>query len=522
MHLPRISENPAANGLAVDLNGIRKSFGGVQVLGGVDLSVRAGSLHALLGGNGSGKSTTLKILAGVYQAEPGGHITVHGTRHPVQDYSAAAAKATGLRFVHQDLGLVPDLSVAENFALEAGFPRQGRVGINWRALHRTTQEALDRAEVAVDARTLVRDLRPSARTLVAIARALRDADGGRHITLVLDEPTASLPHHEVELLLRALSQCRERGQTIIYVSHRLAEVLAIADRISVLRDGEVAADMPATSATHSKIITAMTGTAAPVVTTSARTRPDAGTLVLRVRGLEAGALRGTDLDVARGEVVGIAGLLGSGRSSLLRALFGDLRVRSGTIGLDGRTVDLLDPATAISLGIALVPEARATQAAFLDRPLWENMSAATVRRYWSGWRMNRRAERDDAIDLLGRFTIRAGSPDALFATVSGGNQQKAILARWFQRDPRLLLLDEPTQGVDAVARADIHRFIRAHVGKGNAAIVASSDSEELAELCDRVVVLHEGRTVAEISGADLTDTAITQLVQRDRTDSHDQ
>jgi ribose transport system ATP-binding protein len=514
---------PGERGLAVQLTDIRKSFAGVPVLDAVNLSIEAGSLHALLGGNGSGKSTTLKILAGVYQAEPGGNITVHGTSHAVQDYSAAAAKAAGLRFVHQDLGLVPDLSVAENFALEAGFPRRGRIGIGWRRLHLATQEALDRARVDVDAHTLVRELRPSERTLVAIARALRDAEDGRHITLVLDEPTASLPHHEVDLLLQAVSECRGRGQTIIYVSHRLAEVLAIADRISVLRDGTVAADIEASVASQDRIVSAMTGTdvtgsASAPARTPIRT---GGEPLLRVRALAAGALRAADLDVASGEVVGIAGLVGSGRSSLLRALFGDLPAQAGTIALAGRPLHLTDPATAIRHGIALVPEARATEAAFLDRPLWENISAATLRHYWSGWRMNRRAERGDAIGQLSTFAIRAGSPDLPFATVSGGNQQKAILARWFQRDPRLLLLDEPTQGVDAVARADIHRFIRAHASRGNAAVVASSDGEELAELCDRVVVLHEGRTVAELSGAELTDTALTQLIQRDRTPAHD-
>lgn len=504
---------------AIELSGISKSFTGVPVLTDVSFCVRAGSLHALLGGNGSGKSTTLKILAGVHRADPGGTIRVHGTRHDARDYSPATARAVGLRFVHQELGLVPDLTVSENFALDGGFPRRFGPAVAWGALHRSTQEQLDRAQVPVDARTRVRELRPSERTLVAIARALRDSDRGRHITLVLDEPTASLPQHEVDVLLRALRDCRDRGQTIVYVSHRLTEVLEIADQISVLRDGAVTVDIPASRASQASLIEAMTGTS--VAVPARRTREEAdpvGPSVLKVQGLSAGALRCADLEVAAGEVVGLAGLVGSGRTSLLRALFGDLPVRSGTVAIDGQAVTVRGPAEAIALGIALVPEDRVGDAAFLDRPLWENVSAASAGDYWSGWRMDRGRERRDAVALLDRYDVRAASADAPFASVSGGNQQKAVLARWFHRAPRLLLLDEPTQGVDAAARADIHRFVRAQVTGGSAALVASSDAEELAELCDRVIVLLEGCTSAVLSGAELTDARISQLTQEKRSD----
>ncbi|MGP4013497.1 sugar ABC transporter ATP-binding protein [Streptomyces sp. 4N124] len=504
---------------AIELSGISKSFTGVPVLRDVSFRVRAGSLHALLGGNGSGKSTTLKILAGIHRAEHGGTIRVHGTRHDTRDYSPAAARAAGLRFVHQELGLVPDLSVSENFALDGGFPRRYGPAIGWRALHRSTQEQLDRAQVRVDARTPVRELRPSDRTLVAIARALRDSDRGRLITLVLDEPTASLPQHEVDVLLGALRECRDRGQTIIYVSHRLGEVLEIVDQISVLRDGAVIENIAASRASQASLIEAMTGVpVAPPARREADGADHAGPALLQVQGLMAGTLRYADLELAAGEVVGLAGRVGSGRTSLLRALFGDLPVRAGTVRLDGQGVTIRNPAEAVALGIALVPEDRAGDAAFPDRPLWENVSAASLGDYWSGWRMDRRRERSDALALLARYDVRAASADAPFASVSGGNQQKAVLARWFHRAPRLLLLDEPTQGVDAAARADIHRFVRAQVTGGSAALVASSDTEELAELCDRVVVLNEGRTSAVLSGPELTEDRISQLVQEDRSD----
>ncbi|GAA4299624.1 hypothetical protein GCM10023178_04170 [Actinomadura luteofluorescens] len=229
---------------AVELTGVSKSFDDVRVLDALNLRVEEGSVHALLGGNGSGKSTTLKILAGVYGADDGGTIAIHGERYATGSYTAAVARSAGLRFVHQDLGLIPDLTINENFALDEGYPRWAGPAISWRRLHGRTEERLRRAQVDLDPRTLVRDLRPSDRTLVAIARALRDVDEGERVTLVLDEPTASLPHHEVSLLLEALRRCRARGQTIIYVSHRLREVLSIADRISVLRDGAVVATAP--------------------------------------------------------------------------------------------------------------------------------------------------------------------------------------------------------------------------------------------------------------------------------------
>jgi ribose transport system ATP-binding protein len=507
--------------MAVELFDIHKSFVGVPVLRGVSLNVRSGSLHALLGGNGSGKSTTLKILAGVHRAAPGGHIRIHGADHATSDYTPALARAAGLRFVHQDLGLIPDLTVGENFALDGGFPRRFGAAVRWRALYRRTQEHLDRSGVVVDARAPVRALRPSDRTMVAIARALRDDD--RTITLVLDEPTARLPRHEVDRLLRSLHDCRERGQTIIYVSHRLAEVLEIADHVSVLRDGVVTADGRAAQTNRARLIEQITGAelpdAPPRNGVAARSRTDAPPL-LHVRGLHAGGLRAVDLSVNAGEVVGVAGLVGSGRTSLLRALFGDLRIRAGTIEVAGRPAAVPDPPAAIRLGFAMVPEDRASDAAFLDRPLWENICAAGMAEHWRGWRIDKQTERAEAIALIEHYGVKTASPDIPFAAISGGNQQKAVLARWFRTSPRVLLLDEPTQGVDAAARSDIHRFIRAHVADGNAALIAGSDFEELAELCDRVIILREGCTVAELTGTEITESRIAQLAQQDRTDDH--
>ncbi|MGP4025541.1 sugar ABC transporter ATP-binding protein [Actinomadura sp. 3N407] len=507
----------AAGDTAVELAHVSKSFDGVEVLRDLGIRVARGSVHALLGGNGSGKSTTLKILAGVHHADHGGTIAIHGRRHAAESYTAAVARSSGLRFVHQDLGLVDDLTVSENFALDEGYPRRAGPMISWRRLHERTRERLRRARVDVDPRRLVRDLRPSDRTLVAIARALRDIDKGEHVTLVLDEPTASLPRHEVSLLLAALRRCQEQGQTIIYVSHRLPEVLSIADRISVLRDGAIVADAPPAELNESRVMGLMAGEAAlrrrAAAPRGAVPRQGAGRPVLRVSRLSGGPLRGIDLEAREGEIVGVAGLLGSGRSSLLRALFGQLAVEAGRIEVAGTPVRHRSAADAIGDGIALVPEDRARDAAFPDRSLWENISATVVRRYWSGWRMARAAERRDSASLMTDFGVRAASPDIAFHSLSGGNQQKAVLARWLRLDPRLMLLDEPTQGVDAVARAEIHDLVRAHVADGNAALVVSSDFEELEALCDRVLVLRDGAFTAELAGARLTEAAIAAATQ---------
>ncbi|MDF5755124.1 sugar ABC transporter ATP-binding protein [Spongiactinospora sp. TRM90649] len=510
-------------GAAIRLSGITKTFDGVPVLRDVACTITPGSVHALLGGNGSGKSTLLKILAGVHQADQGGTITIHGRAHATGSYGPAIARRSGLRFVHQDLGLVPDLTVSENFALEGGYPRRAGMAISWRELRRSAGEILERAHVDVDPQRLVRDLRPSDRTLVAIARALRDGDenGGEHVTLVLDEPTASLSQHEAGVLLDAIRRCRSRGQTIVYVSHRLPEVLEIADRIAVLRDGVLVAEQSAADLDESAIVTLMTGEEMRRQTLGAGPAADAET-VLTVDALAAGPLREVSLSVRRHEIVGIAGLLGSGRSTLLRTLFGQANPDRGGFEVDGVPARFRSPRDAIRRGVALVPEDRGRDAAFADLPLWENVSATVIGRYWSGWRMARASERRDAVHLIETFGIRSATADAPFAHLSGGNQQKAVLARWLRLDPRLLLLDEPTQGVDAPARADIHDLVRRHVARGNAALVVSSDFEELETLCHRVIVLRDGAQVAELHGPRLTEAAIAGLTQTARKEAaHD-
>ena len=527
---PAAAAGPAAAGLApagclatldrpgdaLAVTGLAKHFGGTAALAGIDLHVRRATVHALLGGNGSGKSTAIKILAGVQQADAG-QVRVNGSAWDARGFSAADAHAAGLRFVHQDLGLFDDLSIAENFALAAGWPTHAGTRIRWHALRRRVAVLLDRFEIDADPQAPLGSLRPAGRTMVAIARALQDDDSGG-LVLVLDEPTASLPEHEATLLLSAVRRRADRGQTVVLVSHRLQEVRSVADDYTVLRDGHVAGTLVEQTPTESELVELIAGVA--LDTAGQRTdkagKPagdDGRPAVVRLRGLCSGPIADLELSVREGEIVGVAGLLGSGRTTLLRTLFGDRTPEAGVIELDGRALRLRHPDDGMHAGIAYVPEDRAHDAAFPDLAVQTNISLSVLRSYWRRWRMDSRRERLDAEELVQRYGVKTPSVATTFAALSGGNQQKAVLARWLRRAPRLLLLDEPTQGVDVMSRADIYTVVRASAAAGCAVLVVSSDFTELAALCDRVVVLQSGSVVAEVPAEALTADRLVRLVQ---------
>lgn len=468
-----------------------------RVVDEVDWSLRPGRVHALLGGNGSGKSTLLKMIAGVVPADPGGEIEVAGTRFASDAYGAASAASAGLRFVHQDLGLVDDLSIADNFALATRYPRTRFGAIDDRALATHVAGQLRRRGLDLDPRMPVRGLRPTERTLVALARAF-DGVASEPATLVLDEPTASLPVDEVEHLFAAIRELRAAGHSIVFVSHRLGEVAAIADDVTILRDGRVVGAGPLAEFPEPRIVELIAGHAREAASRRAPRGDDGAPAVLSVRGLTCGPLAGVDLDVAAGEIVGVAGLVGSGRSSLLRGIFGDL-AHAGTVAVDGAPVGRGTRA-AVRAGVALIPEDRQRDAAYLDRPVWENLSAVVLERYRRFGRLSARRERADAQPAMAEYHVRAPSSAVPLSALSGGNQQKVIVARWMRAEPRVILLDEPSQGVDAVARDEIHALVRAAAEKGAAVVVVSSDLEELEQLSDRVVVLHGGRIVDDLRG----------------------
>jgi ribose transport system ATP-binding protein len=405
----------------------------------------------------------------------------------------------GLRFVHQDLGMFDRLSVAENVALGSRYQTGPVRRIRWAALHARTQRLIDSYHIDASPSTPVRALRPSSRTLLAIARALDDEQQSAAPTLILDEPTAALPEQEVEQLLASLRRFAEQGQTIMYISHHLDEVLDLADDVTVLRDGVVAASRPVSGLAEKDLVQVICGRELVPHPLATPEQPRAGQQVpaLEVTGVVAGPLRGVSLKAHRGELLGIAGLVGSGRSTLLRTLFGVQVADAGAIRFGGRDVSLCPPKKAMRHGVAYVPEDRLRDAAFGTMSLRENLVVASISQFFIRLRMAIDEEKTETRRQIARFDVRASSSEQAFQSLSGGNQQKLVVARWLRRDPWLILLDEPTQGVDVGARRDIYEALRRSAVGGATVVIAASDLTELAEHCDRVLVLRGGCFVAE-------------------------
>lgn len=495
----------------VSLRGIRKSFGGQYALAGVDLDLRAGEVHALVGQNGCGKSTLIKLLAGFHQPGEGSTATLRGEPFGLGD--PRAAETAGFSFVHQDLGLVDGLTVTENLALRTGY-RRGRLGsIAWRRQHELAASALRRVgypDIAPE-RT-AGELRTTERVGVAIARALGPEGSPLPSLLVLDEPTAAMPGPEVEELLRAVRRVSEQGVAVLYVSHRLEEVLRISTRVTVLRDGTRVATVPTAELDHDGLVELIVGSALAAAEHVAH--EPSGDLRLRVSGLAGTVVRDVGFEVTAGEVVGVAGVTGSGREEIAALVAGAERPGAGTVELDGRVLDSACPAQRLGAGLAFVPAERLRQAIVPTFTVGENVTVSGLRRILRFATVRPRAERREVERWISALGIVPGRADASILTLSGGNQQKAIFARELRREPRLLVLDEPTQGVDVGASAEIHRLVAEAAAGGCSVLVCSTDNEELVRLCDRVYVLCEGRVTAHVRGAALTTQTLEHEVLR--------
>jgi len=509
---------PAAPGTTLDLalrvEHLNKDFAGTRALNDASLLVRPGTVHALLGGNGSGKSTTIKILAGVYTADSG-DLEIFGKTYDLDAYSPATAQAAGLRFVHQDLGLFANLSIEENFALDSGYPMRGP-GVDWKALRRRVQRLLDEYELALRPDQPVYSLRPSDQTMIAIVRALQDQTPDAQHILVLDEPTARLAAQESELLLDQVRRRAALGQTVVIVSHRLREVLSVAQDYTIYRDGRVAGALVDAQPSEDELIGLMAGGSVAALRPTGEASHARADVVFSVEGLRSGPVRGISFQVHQGEILGLTGLVGSGRSSVLKTIFGEHQPSSGEMTLESEAYAPKAVGDAMNAGVALVPEDRGHEAAFPDQSVSENIAVATLKENWKrGW-MPRGRERTRARELIRRFGIKVVGPDALFTSMSGGNQQKTVIARWLNRAPKLLLLDEPTQGVDVMSRADIYALIRQAAAQGCAVVVASSDPSEIHALADRTLVLSRGRITAEVAAGELDIDGLNSLVLRER------
>jgi ribose transport system ATP-binding protein len=493
--------------LALRAVGLSKTYVNVKALDSVDFEVRRGEIHALIGGNGSGKSTLIKIIAGVESADAG-LISIGGREFAHHDYGASAAQRAGVRVVHQDLGVFPGMSVAENIALGHGFSTTPYRRIRWREQRAQAQELLQRFAIDTHPRASLGRLSKAVQTEIAIARALQGLTGSEQGLLILDEPTASLPEHESSRLLGRVRGLASRGEAVVYISHRLDEVLAVADRVTVLRDGVMIGTYAVNEVDENRLTELIVGRHVEALAPE-KSRATSKAL-LKMVGVTAGPLHDIDLEIGMGEVVGVAGLLGSGRSELLRTIFGDLKRTAGSMEMDGRTFSPRHPANAMAAGIALVPEDRATSAAFMDQSIATNLASTRVRKYWRVF-MRDRAMRKSARKLMSKFFIKAGKETDPLRTLSGGNQQKVILARWLQDEPKLLLLDEPTQGVDVGARSEIYAMIGAAVDAGMSVLVVASDPTELIQVCSRVVVLRNGRIAGQILPPNITLDNVVRL-----------
>ncbi|WP_456696237.1 sugar ABC transporter ATP-binding protein [Aeromicrobium sp. P5_D10] len=498
----------------VRLRNISKRYPGTVALDEVSLEVRPGDIHALVGGNGSGKSTLIKILCGVVTTELGGSIEVDGALAASESWSAADARAAGVHAVHQDLGVFLDLNVGENLAIGEGFAANRVGAVSWPDVYGRAAALIERFRIDATPQTPMRSLNQANRTLVAIARAVQDGAHDRGL-LILDEPTASLPVEESDLLLSTLKGFAAAGQSILYVSHRIDEILRIADRVTVLRDGHNAGTYAVQDLDESSLVQLIVGRdierPAPRPPIARGEEP-----VLELQGLAIGPLEGIELTVGAGEIVGIAGLVGSGRSSLLRGVFGVHQPRSGTLRLLGVERRFTTCREAMAAGVAYVPENRADDAAFADLSIAANILMPALHDYRSVVGMRDHAIVETARRMMGSFLVKASSADASLMTLSGGNQQKVILARWMGMRPKLLLLDEPTQGVDVGARAEIHELIRRAADEGMAVLMVASDPEELAQVVDRAVVLRAGQIAVEFEGDDVSAARLTTEIHRGR------
>lgn len=497
---------PEAAELALEARHISKRFGGTLALDDAGIALARGEVHALLGENGSGKSTLIKVLAGYHEAEPGGELLMGG-RVVELPLAAGEARSLGLRFVHQDLGLIGSLSVLENLRLEElAAARGGR--ISWKAERRRTRETLARFGVELDPGATVDDLPPAERAMLAIVRAVDGMPAGG--VLVLDEPLALLPRAQREEISGLVRRIAGSGSAVLLVSHDISEVKALADRVTVLRDGRNAGTARAAEVDTATLVEMVIGHELRSGGDGRRARSGEAASVF-LRALSGDTVRRLSLELRRGEVLGLTGLPGSGFEEVPYLLFGARTCKSGWLELDsGLDLTTMRPDRALAAGISLLPADRSRDGAVGSLSVASNLALPVLAHYAEGLRLDRRRLRRDVGALLAEHEVRPPNPGLPFEALSGGNQQKALLAKWLQTRPKLLLLDEPTRGVDVGARERIIAAIRQLAGHGMAVLCASADHEQLALLCDRVLVVARGAVAAELTGADLTSETIAR------------
>ncbi|MFG3423145.1 sugar ABC transporter ATP-binding protein [Micromonospora sp. NPDC049460] len=495
-----------AGEVVLRLTDVVKTFPGVRALDGVQLEVRAGEVHCLLGQNGAGKSTLIKVLAGVHRPDSG---QVEWRGQPVGFANPQAAMRAGIATIYQELDLVEDLSVAENAFLgheprRLGFVQRGHMA-------RRTRQILGRlGHAEIPPNRMVRSLPAAAKQVVSMARALSHEAR----LIIMDEPSAVLAHDEVGNLFRIIRELTAQGIAVIYISHRLEEIREIGDRVTVLKDGRTtAANLSARETPTRDLVSRMTGRTIEYVFPDRPAEAAAGEGLLRVDGLtRAGEFADVSLSVRAGEIVGIAGLVGSGRSELLETIYGARRADAGTVTMAGKALRPGSVGAAVRAGLGMAPEERKSQALLLGEPIYRNVTLATFGRYARGGFTDTGKERAEADRIAESLDLRPRDVRRPVRTLSGGNQQKVVVGRWLLGDTKLLLLDEPTRGVDVGARAELYQVVRALAARGVGVLLVSSEVPEVLGLADRVLVMREGRVVREAPAAELDENTVLDLV----------
>ena len=492
----------------LQVRGLRKVFPGVKALDGVDFTVRSGEVHALMGENGAGKSTLIKAITGVYGRD-GGEVVFAG--QTIAPTSPREAENLGLSTVYQEVNLIPRLSVAENICLGRESTLLG--SIRWKEIRRRAQAALERLDIKIDVTRELASYSVAVQHMVAIARAL-DVHAK---LLILDEPTASLDEGEVEELFAVLRKLREDGLGVVFVTHFLDQVYAICDRITVLRDGHLVGEYETSQLPRTALVSAMIGRDLEDLPDSSARKKDSATQLfspfVSARNVaRAGMMAPFDLEIGRGEIVGLAGLLGSGRTETARLLFGIDRADSGEIKIDGRKAVLRSPRQAIDAGFAFTPENRKIEGIIPHLSVRENIVLALQgsRGLWRN--LSRREQNEIAERFIKALQIKTPHAEQPIRLLSGGNQQKVLLARWLANQPRLLILDEPTRGIDIGAKAEIEKLIASLREQGLAVLFISSELEEVVRTCDKVLVLRDRAPIGELSSTQLSEAAIMQTI----------
>jgi rhamnose transport system ATP-binding protein len=486
----------------ISMRGINKAFGGVQALNDVAFDIYAGEVHALLGENGAGKSTLIKIITGVYQPD-GGEIVLNG--EPVQFANPREAQAAAIAAIYQEPNLFPDLDIAENIYVGRQPKKGGRV--DWGQMYEDAENLLDSLGLKLDVRTKARSLSVAQQQMVEIARALSlDAK-----VLIMDEPTSSLTLSEVEDLFTITRRLRDQGTALVFISHRLEELFALADRVTILRDGNYIGTRMIDNVTRDELIHMMVGRSLDSL--YPKEGADIGDVVLEVRSLTIpGQFENISFEVRAGEILGVYGLVGAGRTEIARAIFGTEPAMSGQIVIHGKPVTIRSPQQAMDLGIAYVPEDRKMHGLILPMSISQNITLSILQRFATATWINQQEENSAAQELARQLSVKAAGVWQKAAELSGGNQQKVVLSKWLATKPRILILDEPTRGIDVGTKSEVHQLLSQLAADGVAIVMISSELPEILGMSDRILVICEGHVGGEFDRDEATQEKLIHVI----------